>query len=177
MNYFNLSYQYGSNFINNKGGYPGNTINFSQYNSSIQYSSIICFIISTLIVFIISLTFALTLLRCYDYFKSRNTQVGPTLRFTNQFKAILLNSATLCLYLAFEFKFLFYAFLQQAVETNIHSCILIQVSRFLYSSPPSYDTVTKIDRTELPTYHQACTCSSSQSSQPDKLQHPIYPRK
>ena len=31
-----------------------------------------------------------------------------------------------------------------------------QMPSFLYSSPPSYDTVAKKDRTELPTYQQAC---------------------
>ena len=32
----------------------------------------------------------------------------------------------------------------------------MKVSRFLCSSPPSYNTIAKIDRTELPTYQQAC---------------------
>jgi len=72
------------------------------FNSS-RYSGILCFIISTLIVFILSLILALTSIRCYDVYRSRS-----------------------------------------------------QMPSFLYSSPPSYDTVAKIDRTELPTYQQAC---------------------
>ena len=35
---------------------------------------------------------------------------------------------------------------------------------FLYSSPPSYDTVVKIDRTELPTYQQAVGADQPQET-------------
>ena len=38
--------------------------------------SILCFIISTLIVFLLSLSLALAALRCYDYCKSRSSQVN-----------------------------------------------------------------------------------------------------
>ena len=41
-----------------------------------QNYSILCFIISTLIVFLLSLSVALMALRCYDYCKSRSNQVN-----------------------------------------------------------------------------------------------------
>ena len=42
------------------------------------------------------------------------------------------------------------------------NCTGLQVLRLaLCSSPPSYDTVAKIDKVELPTYQQACRGSSS----------------
>ena len=49
-----------------------------QNNDSIlefEFASIFCFIISTLLVFILSLSLALVVLKCYDYFKARNSQV------------------------------------------------------------------------------------------------------
>ena len=91
----------------------------------IEFTSIFCFIISTLLVFLFSLALALVTLKCYDYFKARNTQVfGQT-------------TLTLIIRVIYFFK----------------------VSRFLCSSPPSYNTIAKIDRTELPTYKQACKFS------------------
>eukprot|EP00090_Calanus_glacialis_P002187 TRINITY_DN11645_c0_g1_i1.p1 TRINITY_DN11645_c0_g1~~TRINITY_DN11645_c0_g1_i1.p1 ORF type:complete len:126 (+),score=24.28 TRINITY_DN11645_c0_g1_i1:308-685(+) len=82
----------------------GNNTDPPQLDTGSRYSSILCFIISTLIVFIFSLVVALAALRCYDFYRTRS-----------------------------------------------------QVPRLsLCSSPPSYDTVAKIDKTELPTYQQAC---------------------
>ena len=40
-------------------------------------------------------------------------------------------------------------------DNNVIS-IVFKISQLLCSSPPSYDTIAKIDRTELPTYKQAC---------------------
>ena len=37
-----------------------------------KYSSVLCFIISTLIVFIFSLLVALAVLRCYDFYRTRS---------------------------------------------------------------------------------------------------------
>jgi len=82
----------------------GNNTDPPQLDTGSRYSSILCFIISTLIVFIFSLVVALAALRCYDFYRTRS-QVPL---------------------------------------------------RSLCSSPPSYDTVAKIDKTELPTYQQAC---------------------
>ena len=91
----------------------------------IEFTSIFCFIISTLLVFLLSLALALVTLKCYDYFKARNTQV----------------------------------FWRNTRKLIIHVIYFDKVSRFLCSSPPSYDTIAKIDRTELPTYKQACKFS------------------
>ena len=49
----------------------------------IEFTSIFCFIISTLLVFILSLSLALVMLKCYDYFKARNTQVFEQLFLCN----------------------------------------------------------------------------------------------
>eukprot|EP00092_Neocalanus_flemingeri_P027740 GFUD01030112.1.p1 GENE.GFUD01030112.1~~GFUD01030112.1.p1 ORF type:complete len:126 (-),score=22.83 GFUD01030112.1:121-498(-) len=82
----------------------GNSTDPLQLDTGSRYSSILCFIISTLIVFIFSLVVAIAALRCYDFYRTRS-----------------------------------------------------QVPRLsLCSSPPSYDTMAKIDKTELPTYQQAC---------------------
>eukprot|EP00092_Neocalanus_flemingeri_P005951 GFUD01006409.1.p1 GENE.GFUD01006409.1~~GFUD01006409.1.p1 ORF type:complete len:126 (-),score=17.14 GFUD01006409.1:84-461(-) len=82
----------------------GNNTDQPRLETGSQYSSILCFIMSTLCVFIFSLVVSLAALRCYDFYRTRS-----------------------------------------------------QVPRLsLYSSPPSYDTMAKIDKTELPTYQQAC---------------------
>eukprot|EP00092_Neocalanus_flemingeri_P059449 GFUD01071066.1.p1 GENE.GFUD01071066.1~~GFUD01071066.1.p1 ORF type:complete len:126 (-),score=14.67 GFUD01071066.1:84-461(-) len=82
----------------------GNNTDQPQLDTGSQYSSILCFIMSTLCVFIFSLVVSLAALRCYDFYRTRS-----------------------------------------------------QVLRLsLCSSPPSYDTMAKIDKTELPTYQQAC---------------------
>jgi len=50
----------------------GNNTDPPQLDSSSRYSSILCFIISTLIVFIFSLVVALAALRCYDFYRTRS---------------------------------------------------------------------------------------------------------
>ena len=95
----------------------------SMFSSRGQNYSILCFLISTMIVFLLSLSLALAALRCYDYCKSRTVRTQVNIR-------------------------------SQGLQA-LHS-LCLQVPMFLYSSPPSYDTVAKIDRTELPSYQQAC---------------------
>ena len=52
----------------------------NMFSSRGQNYSILCFLISTMIVFLLSLSLALAALRCYDYCKSRTvrTQVNIT---------------------------------------------------------------------------------------------------
>ena len=44
------------------------------FSSRGQNYSILCFLISTMIVFLVSLSLALAALRCYDYCKSRSVR-------------------------------------------------------------------------------------------------------
>ena len=50
----------------------GNNTDPPQLDTGSRYSSILCFIISTLIVFIFSLVVALAALRCYDFYRTRS---------------------------------------------------------------------------------------------------------
>ena len=118
--------EFSVNSINLSSGYQRS---LEDSTLDIEFTSIFCFIISTLLVFLFSLALALVTLKCYDYFKARNTQV-------------------------------FLSTIYVKIYNLLHMCfIFVKVSRFLCSSPPSYDTIAKIDRTELPTYKQACKFS------------------
>ena len=53
----------------------------NMFSSRGQNYSILCFLLSTMIVFLLSLSLALAALRCYDYCRSRTvrTQVSQTI--------------------------------------------------------------------------------------------------
>ena len=52
----------------------------SMFSSRGQNYSILCFLISTMIVFLLSLSLALAALRCYDYCKSRTVRTQVNIR-------------------------------------------------------------------------------------------------
>ena len=86
----------------------------------------LCFLVSTLFVFLLSLMLGLTSLRCWDLYIARAGPRSPPIGCRGS-----------------------------RDRTNL-SLIGHRLPAFLCSQPPSYDTVTKTDRTELPSYQQAC---------------------
>ena len=75
-----IGIQSGSSWIPELSVRSINSRSLDDSTLDIEFTSIFCFIISTLLVFILSLSLAMVILKCYDYFKSRNTQVNVSNR-------------------------------------------------------------------------------------------------